>query len=65
MRTEAGIGLYFRAGPFVHLDVDFAFTYDTDHMMTAEDIGPTKIIMAMLTSTIHKVQRLTFTTIPC
>jgi hypothetical protein len=42
MRTETGIGLYFRAGPFVHLDVDFAFTYDTDHMMTAEDIGEDK-----------------------
>ncbi len=42
MRTEAGAGLYFRAGPFVHLDIDFAFTYDTDHMMTAEDIGEDK-----------------------
>jgi len=42
MRTSAGIGMYFRAGPFVHFDLDFAFTYDTDHMVTAEDIGTDK-----------------------
>lgn len=39
MRTEAGAGLYFKAGPFVHFDLDFFFTYDTDHLVTNEDIG--------------------------
>ncbi|MBL93200.1 MAG: hypothetical protein CMH56_15480 [Myxococcales bacterium] len=42
MRTEAGAGFYFKAGPFVHFDVDFLFTYDSDHMVTAEDIGTDK-----------------------